>query len=79
MLLPLPLVNLEQDQEFDAVLVQLLCKILDFLPNLEAWLSFPQGSPRQIDFPASNLESENMKNLDAKLPLQKVIFENERG
>ena len=31
----LPLANIEQDQIFDDVLVQLLSKILAFLPNLE--------------------------------------------
>jgi hypothetical protein len=30
-----PLVNIEQDQKFDAALVKRLAKILEFLPNLE--------------------------------------------
>ncbi len=30
-----PLVNIEQDQKFDAALVERVAKILTFLPNLE--------------------------------------------
>jgi len=35
MQLSLPLANMEQDQVFDEVIVQLLARILEFLPNLE--------------------------------------------
>jgi hypothetical protein len=32
---PLPLENIEQDQEFDEFSVQLLAEVIAFLPNIE--------------------------------------------